>query len=1042
MNELEEIKKLNQQVIMLYQKGKYEEAIPLAKKTLEICEILPNKKHPEIVQNLHNLALLYQSTEKYSDAELSYKKALEIQEKTLGKDHPDVATTLHNLGGLYYIIGKYNEAISYIKRALEIKKEKFGENHPVTVTSLHQLALLYQSTARYSEAEQLCKKVCETIKKEFGENHPNFARSLLSLAELYKITRRYTDAEPLYKRSLDILEKTLGKDHPHVIASLNNLAEFYYSRGRHSEAEPLYKKVLEIWENKYGKEHPNVAKTLNKLAVLCIGMSAQRYPEAELLLKRALEIKEKTLGRDHPDLAESLTYLAQLYHITERYSEAEPLFKRALGILEKTSSGNYSIETINNLAQYYCLTERYPEAEFLYKKALDIKMKALGKDHPDVASSIHNLAKLYARIGRHIDSHQYFKEAWEIREKMIKDVFTILSSENQKMRYRFEYSLSDFLSHTAQYLKEDPEACRDALDAWLRWKGSILESQSRHQEVLFCAKDPKVVQTYKELTDTKRKIANLNFLCFVNTTSDPVEYKKYKKILYDSEVEKNRLEEEINDLSKEYRIEKQVEKVDSKKLSAILPQGSFLIEFAKPYFFGFKGSSEQTKESRELNTLLYFSGSKRGNQQALHHYLAFILSSNTERGVTLIDLGDAKVIDGYIDDYRKEMDKQVNGDEKEPRLEEKNLSKISRKLYEKIFKPIREVIVNASQDNGNPTTIFISPDGDLNLIPFEVFMTPEGKYLIDEYQINYVSAGRDMMRFKADWKMGKDAIIMGNPDYNFKMGKKEDLRGDSKIEDIKKTRSAVSSDTPGLPLVRPLSSTKDEAEAIGNIIRKLRKVEPLIYFDDKAIEGVLYNIKEPPEILHLSTHGFFLKDLDLEEKIRRILQPEAQKNDVHNLMNLLLGTLTVDVHGMLIESPMLRSGIALAGYNASVLSICAGEGRDEGIVTADKLTGINLKGTSLVVLSACDTAIGGVKAGEGVFGLKRAFTLAGAETLVMSLWKVPSEETKDIMVGFYDLMMNQGKGKGEALRQARLYMKKEKPHPYYWGAFISIGKPH
>ncbi|MDD5435734.1 MAG: CHAT domain-containing protein, partial [Nitrospira sp.] len=102
--------------------------------------------------------------------------------------------------------------------------------------------------------------------------------------------------------------------------------------------------------------------------------------------------------------------------------------------------------------------------------------------------------------------------------------------------------------------------------------------------------------------------------------------------------------------------------------------------------------------------------------------------------------------------------------------------------------------------------------------------------------------------------------------------------------------------------------------------------------------------------------------------------------------------------------------------------------------------GLRLRGTGLVVLSACDTGVGEIKTGEGVFGLKRAFILAGAETLVISLWKVPDKETKDLMVEFYKLM-SEGKGKAEALREAKLNIKKDKSHPFYWGAFVSVGNP-
>jgi CHAT domain-containing protein len=133
---------------------------------------------------------------------------------------------------------------------------------------------------------------------------------------------------------------------------------------------------------------------------------------------------------------------------------------------------------------------------------------------------------------------------------------------------------------------------------------------------------------------------------------------------------------------------------------------------------------------------------------------------------------------------------------------------------------------------------------------------------------------------------------------------------------------------------------------------------------------------------------------------------------------------------------MLRSGIVLAGVNASLK-----EGRDDGVVSADKILGLRLKGTDLVVLSACETGVGDVRNGEGVFGLKRSFILSGAKTVVMSLWSIPSKETTELMTDFYTLMAK-GKTKAEALREARLNLMKKKSNPFYWGAFVMVGNPN
>ena len=187
---------------------------------------------------------------------------------------------------------------------------------------------------------------------------------------------------------------------------------------------------------------------------------------------------------------------------------------------------------------------------------------------------------------------------------------------------------------------------------------------------------------------------------------------------------------------------------------------------------------------------------------------------------------------------------------------------------------------------------------------------------------------------------------------------------------------------------------------------------------------------ETPIILHLATHGYFLKDEELKGSgdIRGIAIKSREDFAGNEEINPVLS----ETEG--IENPMLRSGIVFSGVNASLKA-----GRDEGMVSAEKILGLNLKGTDLVVLSACETGVGDVKNGEGVFGLKRAFILSGAKTLVMSLWSVPSAETTEIMTEFYTLI-SEGKSKSDALRQAKLDMMKKKQNPYYWGAFVMTGK--
>ena len=229
-------------------------------------------------------------------------------------------------------------------------------------------------------------------------------------------------------------------------------------------------------------------------------------------------------------------------------------------------------------------------------------------------------------------------------------------------------------------------------------------------------------------------------------------------------------------------------------------------------------------------------------------------------------------------------------------------------------------------------------------------------------------------------------------------------------------------------LTRVCTGTKEEVNAIAALLGRSASDT---YTGERARESVLMQ-KKSPRILHLATHGFFLSDQDwssmMDEKSRGITitarEAPSGKKPVR------------------IENPFLRSGLALAGANRSL----AQDGVTDGILTAEKILGLNLRGTDMVVLSACDTGMGDVKNGEGVYGLRRAFTQAGAKSLVMSLWEVPDRETKELMVSFYKNLKSGKMNRAEALRNAALKQRQTvkarygTDHPYYWGAFVFLGE--
>jgi tetratricopeptide (TPR) repeat protein len=271
-------------------------AIAAFQAAIDRREALPDPT--PLATSLNNLAGLYKSQGRYPEAEPLYRRSLQIREQQLGADHPDTATSLNNLAALYYSQGRYPEAEPLYRRSLQIREQQLGADHPDTATSLNNLAALYKSQGRYPEAEPLYRRSLQICEQQLGADHPDTAISLNNLAVLYESQGRYPEAEPLYRRSLQICEQQLGADHPDTATSLNNLALLYESQGRYPEAEPLYRRSLQIREQQLGPDHPDTAISMWNLAVLYYRMN--RVAEAKPLIDRAVEIFDRTLGKDHP----------------------------------------------------------------------------------------------------------------------------------------------------------------------------------------------------------------------------------------------------------------------------------------------------------------------------------------------------------------------------------------------------------------------------------------------------------------------------------------------------------------------------------------------------------------------------------------------------------------------------------------------------------------------------------------------------------------------------------------------------------------------
>jgi len=949
---------LNKQVTELYQAGKFNEAIPIAKKSLELSEIALGPDNPATVQALNNLAELYRSMGDYAKAEPLYQRALNITEKAVGPDHPATAQALNNLGLLYYYMGDYAKAEPLYQRAFNIREKALGPDHPDTATSLNNLAELYRSLSNYVKAEPLYQRALKIDEKALGADHSDTARALNNLAGLYYSIGDYAKAEPLFQRALNIREKALGPDHPATAQTLNNLAELYRSVGDDAKAEPLFQRALNIREKALGPDHPDTAIGLNNLAGLYDSMGD--YAKTEPLLQRALNIDEKVLGPDHPDTARALSNLAGLYFSLGNYAKAEPLLQRALKILGPNHPN--TARALDNLAELYSSMGDYAKAEPLFQRALNVREKALGPDHPHTAQTLNNLAGLYHSLGDYAKAEPLFQRALNIREKALgpdhPDTGNILNnlallkidlgeakdaiSLETRAQQAEEKYLSNILSFTSEQQRltfqktTNPYiifatlgSAAELAQTVLRQKGVVLDSLLEDRLVAEASADPKQREIIIQLRGAKQRLMQLVLEVPKDLSEAAQKLRAAEKEKLSTEVEQLEagLARQVAGLGKARR----ALSITVPQVQSVLPKQTVLIELLR--YSHYLGKTKVEKR-----------------------YGAVVIPASGEAKWVL--LGAAAEIEKDVKLYQK----SVRGE-----TDEETLGIVLKALEQRVWAPIEKALPEDS------TTIIVSPDGELSFVSFATLLTPDDRFLGEKYSIRYVASGRDLVRENKP-SGNPMTVVFANPKFD-SQAITQAPGSSSAVARSLEMRALQSMSLP------PLPGTADEAAALEKWAGKAVKV----FLGSNATEAEL-SLVSSPRVLHLATHGFFLPEIELGKQTNPLQQPsEIPKTKLQN--------------------PMHRSCLALAGAQRTLEAWSRGEVppiENDGIVTAEEVGGLKLNGTWLVVLSACETGSGEERAGEGVMGLRRGFIQAGGQNLLMTLWPISDQITVRIMLDFYE----------------------------------------
>jgi CHAT domain-containing protein/tetratricopeptide (TPR) repeat protein len=902
------------------------------------------------------------------------------------------------------------ETVALAKQACRLAWQRLGEEHLGTALSLEKIGYLHQSIGDLAEAQLFHEQAVAIRRKVLGEDHLETADSLANLGFLHQALDEFAEARPCYEQALTIYRKVLGEEHSRTADGLNDLGLLLQDMGDLAAAQHCYEQALTIYRIKLGQERfaaPIFDTVGFSLQVRGSLVGARPYHE------EALSIRRKVFGEKDPRTATSLSVLGKLLQDFGDYAWARLNYEQALAIRSQVL-GDEHLDTLDSLHYLGTLLLEVGDIEgarLLLEKALAMYRRRMGDSHPFTKTARVPLTVVWAASGRTREAFNLMVESKKIDDGMIRQVFS-RSSDRQRLTYldKVRTNLDVFLSLVSQHLQNSPEAVRRGLELVLHRKAIAADASAVQHEVVLKGRYPHLGEMFQRLVQLGRQIAQKT-LDGLDPKPGWREWSEHKDEL-DSHylqlkvwnAEKERLEQDLASQIPEMDLKRRLRAVNSRAVVLALREGTALVEFVRFDVFDFHAVPTR--------------GERRWKPA---RYMAFVLPAGEPDNVQMIDLGEAEPIDQMIADFRASITSDpeegqramtpvddswsLPANDGTPAIPIRPIA--GTELHQTVFDPLAKAL-------GGRTRLLLAPDGDLTRLPFEVLPAgTDGSRLIDTYQISYLPSGRNMLRFGAV-SSGQPASALVAADPDFDLG-----RNATKDQDCGPSSGRQSRDLDRGQACQRLPGTRAE----GTEIARLLGVQP--WLEREVLEAPLKAARSPV-ILHLATHGFFLKD-----------QPHDPNRDFRDLT--LIGSID-RLAGVRLENPLLRSGLLLAGFNTWRTGGTPPPEAEDGMLTAEDVTGFDLLDTELVVLSACGTGLGAVHVGEGVFGLRRTFAQAGAKTLVMSLWKVPDQQTRELMVDFYQRLLK-GEPRAEALRQAQLAMKRRYPHPFYWGAFICQGNP-
>ena len=818
-------------------------------------------------------------------------------------------------------------------------------------------------------------------------------------------------AEPkaVAKDYIEITKTRLEKesDQPttpkHVVEALNHLIARLHDKGNYHSALMAAQQNLRYAKKVLGPEHPDTLTSLNNLAALY--QAQGRYEEAEPLYQKALRLNEQVLGPEHPRTLTSLSNLATLYQAQGRYGEAEPLYQKALRLSEQVLGPEHpdTLASLNNLAMLYESQGRYGEAEPLYQKALRLSEKVLGPEHPDTLTSLNNLAALYQAQGRYGEAEPLYQKALRLREKVLGPEHPdtlgtqLFFAINQVNLNKIPFALQLLERLEPRLLELAALRLRNTHQE--RVRRQFLFSQSRYQDAVFTLAlswpDPRAVTLAARVMLRWKQI---------QTEEERFLTRFVRSRAGKSSPEIQALFDQIKELRGELGYLVNSQSKPDKKRNTLIQNKLRTLEIKEIRLAQLSREFKRHLEVRHTDVNDIFSAlPERSILVELRRYwpinfktgkardprfIALLMTPNRE--MSLHDLGSVSEIKSSWKKLRSEFTRDGAAE-----------------LYQQLFGKLHKKLAHFE-------TVYIAPDHFLNQVAFSRLITPNGKYWVENQTLRRLYTGRHLiMNHQGELRGSKGLVALGDVPYDkFVPNNEKHHTNQNKLQQLTASNSRILARAV-LEKLGPfprLVNTGPEVKAVARRYWDYWGTKPLLLLGNDATEHNLKSLGSAPRVLHLATHGFYLSNKESNDERR----------------------------------PMVLSGLALAGANRGIYGEL-GPDREDGILYALEAQDLNLQGTELVVLSACYTGTGTLDYSEGVYGLQRAFHIAGARNVLMSLWSLRDKSAKVFMERFYHFWLNGDKpiNLASALRKTQLWFIKGKggefmTSPRSWAPYVLV----